>query len=80
MTGRAEDPVLDLQWCAENAHRILERDSQCRSCGHMTTVYGRNKSWATRCEMCGEARMAPYGGLILERDKAEGFMLGEALG
>jgi len=28
MTGRAEDPVLDLQWCAENAHRILERDSQ----------------------------------------------------
>ena len=73
------DSVIDLQWCADQNHRILERDSQCQSCGRLTTVYGRSKPWATRCELCGEDRMRPFGGLILERDKAEPFMLGEAL-
>ena len=68
--------MIDLEWCEQQADRIIERDSRCRQCGHVTTTYGR-RPWATRCGFCGSEDVKPLGGLIREPDRAEPFLIGE---
>jgi ribosomal protein S27E len=68
--------VIDREWCEANASRILERDSRCLRCGHVTTAYGR-QPWASVCEICGSDQVVPFGGLIREQGRAEPFMIGE---
>ena len=68
--------MIDLEWCEQNASRILERDVRCRRCGQVTTTYGR-ETWATVCGSCGSGDLVALGGLVLESDRAQPFMLGE---
>lgn len=68
--------MIDLAWCQANAARILERDSRCRRCGHITTRYGR-QAWASVCDLCGSGQVVPFGGLIRGQGRAEPFLIGE---
>lgn len=68
--------MIDLEWCEQNASKILERDIHCRVCGQLTTTY-RGQTWASVCGFCGSIDVVPIGGLLREPDRAQAFMLGE---